>query len=82
LIRKSESEGVIDCNLPASMKYSYDNYLAQIISNGNNFFNFALSNGYQTNTGAPQNTVVGLNPPKSIVKKVSVWCGTGTIVGI
>ncbi len=26
--------------------------------------------------------MVSLNPPGSVVKKVSVWCGVGTTVGI
>ena len=45
-------------------------------------FNFTLSNGEKTNTGAPETQVVSLNPPGSVVKRVSVWCGTIYTVGI
>ncbi len=68
--------------MPANKIYSFDNHLTSISCNGYCSFNFTLSNGDKTNTGAPENQVVSLNPPGSFVKKVSVWCGTGNTHGI
>ncbi len=47
-----------------------------------NEFNFILSNGVKTKTGAPETYKVSINPPGSVVRKVSVWCGPGSTVGI
>ena len=69
--------------MPANKIYSYENYLTSISLHGNDgLFNFTLSNGEKTNTGAPETQVVSLNPPGSVVKRVSVWCGSGWTVGI
>jgi hypothetical protein len=49
---------------------------------GDGEFNFALSNGEKTNTGAAETQVVSLNLPGSVVKRVSVWCGDIYTIGI
>lgn len=82
LVRQSKHNGYEDCDLPFDKNYNYDNYLKSISSDGRNRFNFTLSNGISTSTGAPEIDKVIIHPPDSLVRKVRVWCGSGTTVGI
>lgn len=82
VIRESDYPGYKDCDLPANKNYSFDNYLTSVSCHSFNLFNFALCNGEKTNTGVSETIVATINPPDSVVRRVSVWCGPRTTCGI
>ena len=68
--------------MPLNKIYNFDNYLVSISSDGTSQFNFELSSGESTNSGALKTNKVSINPTGSIVRKVVVWSNDTYAVGI